>query len=104
MEGGISTSNSVWVRQRYTKDGLRVLFSQFEEQDIGVCVGPVSVLTWYVRKFPTIFFENIYIIRAIEFIMGWLVFVFSYCDYLFSKAKNAHIIASGLYFLGRKCE
>lgn len=88
--------------QRYTLTGLKVLFEKFEERDSGVCVGPVSVLTWYIRKFPTIFFKNKLVNKMIEFITGWLFFVFKYLDILFSKASNAHSLASGLYFLSYK--
>ena len=88
--------------QRYTIQGLRTLFYNFNEVDIGVCVGPMSVLTWYLRKLPTIFFKNVYLIRIIEFITGWLFFPLKYIDYLLVRAKNAHSLASGLYYIGTK--
>ena len=88
--------------QRFTVSGIRVLFEGFLEEEIGVCVGPISVLTWYLRKFPTIFFKNIYVIKGLEFITGWLLFIFKYLDFFFVKAKNAHILCSGLFYIASK--
>ncbi|MEM7819489.1 MAG: class I SAM-dependent methyltransferase [Candidatus Aenigmatarchaeota archaeon] len=36
---------------RFTKDGLRYLFREFEIIDIGVCAGPVSTLAWLTTRF-----------------------------------------------------
>ena len=88
--------------QRYTTLGLKTLFEDFKEEEVGVCSGPISVLTWYLRKLPTIFFENFFIIKAIEFLTGWAIFVFKYLDYFLVRAKNSHILASGLYYIGIK--
>ncbi|MFX0136787.1 MAG: class I SAM-dependent methyltransferase [Candidatus Hodarchaeota archaeon] len=88
--------------QRYTIAGLKVLFSAFNEQEVGVCVGPISVLAWYLRKFPTIFFKNVHLIKGIEIITGWIFFIIKYLDFFVVKAKNAHILSSGLYYLGIK--
>jgi SAM-dependent methyltransferase len=88
--------------QRYTISGLKVLFNEFEEEESGVCAGPISVLTWYLRKFPTIFFKNELINKAIEFITGWIFFFIKYLDFLFARTQNAHILASGLYYIGNK--
>ncbi|MFQ5753884.1 MAG: class I SAM-dependent methyltransferase, partial [bacterium] len=88
--------------QRYTTLGLKTLFEDFKEEELGVCSGPISVLTWYLRKLPTIFFENFLIIKAIEFFTGWAIFVFKYLDYFLVRAKNSHILASGIYFIGIK--
>ena len=90
--------------QRFTISGLRVLFDGLNEEESGVCVGPISVFTWYLRKFPTIFFSNIYLIKGIEFFTGWIVFLFKYLDFFLVKAKNAHVLASGLYFIGSKTQ
>ena len=88
--------------QRFTISGIRVLFEFFEERETGVCVGPMSGLTWYLRKFPTLFFSNIYMIKFIEFVTGWLFFLFKYFDFLLVRAKNAHFLASGIFFIGNK--
>lgn len=88
--------------QRYTIEGLKILFKDFQKIDLGVCVGPISVLTWYLRKLPTIFFKNIYIIKSIEFITGWMFFMLRYLDFIFVRAQNSHTLASGLYYVGVK--
>ena len=90
--------------QRYTIQGIKALFNQFEEVEIGVSSGPFSALTWFFRKFPTIMFSDTYVIKGIEFITGWLFFSIKYLDYLVIKFKNSHTLASGLYFIGKKNE
>lgn len=88
--------------QRYTIQGIKSLFKKFEEIESGACSGPFSVLTWYLRKFPTIFFKSVYIIKMIEFLFGWLFFVVKYLDYIFVRARNCHVLSSALYFIGSK--
>ncbi len=87
---------------RFTIDGIEKLFSNFELIEKGVCIGPISVLVWYLRKFPTIFFVNKSVNKAFEFITGWLFFPLKYLDYVFIKARNVHSLASGIYYLGSK--
>jgi len=87
---------------RFTIEGIQELFCDFEMIEKGVCVGPISVLVWYLRKFPTIFFKNYFINKAIEFVTGWLLFWLCYVDIFFIKAKNAHVLASGIYYIGKK--
>lgn len=87
--------------QRYTLSGIKTLFRDYIEIDSGVCSGPASTITWYLRKFPTIFFSTTVINKTLEFFTGWLVFPFKYLDYILIKQKNAHSLASGLYFIGR---
>lgn len=89
---------------RYTLRGTEELFSAFQKRELGICVGPMSTLCWWVRKLPTIFFRNRAIIKFIELIMGWLTFWLKYFDIILTRAKNAHIISGGFYFLGIKTD
>ncbi|MEE4311336.1 MAG: methyltransferase domain-containing protein [candidate division KSB1 bacterium] len=88
--------------QRYTIRGIERLMMPFEKEDVGVCVGPVSTFCWWIRKMPTIFIRNRSLAKGMEFVSGWLTFWLKYLDLLFIKAANAHIIAAGLFFRGKK--
>ncbi len=87
---------------RFTIEGIEELFSNFILIEKGVCIGPISVLVWYFRKFLTIFFVNKPLNKAIEFITGWLLFPLKFLDYIFIRARNAHIISGGVYYIGKK--
>jgi SAM-dependent methyltransferase len=91
---------------RYTLDGIEVLFSEFEKVDSGVCVGPGSSLSWILREFIIGLLTNFSPGKRWKtptaLIAGWLTFPVKYLDFFLARAPNAHAIASGLYFLGRK--
>ncbi len=87
---------------RFTLRGIEHLFSQFDKIDSGVCVGPFSTICWWLRKVPTIFFSKISFIFVVEFIFCWLTFWLKYFDYIFIRAKNAHMLSAGLFYIGNK--
>jgi len=70
--------------------------------DCGVVGGPSSALAWILREYAGVWFRNKYLYYGAKFIAGWLTFPLKYLDYFLSHRTHAHIIASGLYFLGRK--
>ena len=88
--------------QRYTIQGFRCRFRNFDITEVGVCAGPFSVLAWWLRKFFSIFSVNFKINKAIEFVAGWLTFWIKYFDLLVIRAPNAHIICAGIYCIARK--
>lgn len=90
--------------QRYTIQGIEYLFSNFKKIESGIAVGPSSTLSWILRKYPTLFFNNKYLSRGLEFIFGWITFPIKYLDYLIIKTnkKKAIELAGGLFFLGKK--
>ena len=88
--------------QRFTIQGLKEQFKDFTVIDSGVCVGPFSSFTFFIRKFFTIFCTNSYLIKSIEFIVGWLTFWLKYFDWFLTRAKRLHIVAAGIYLLLRK--
>jgi len=91
---------------RFTREGLEVLFSAFERIDSGVCVGPGSSLSWILREFVTgllTWFSPASRLKTpATLVAGWLTFPLKYLDLFLVRRPNAHTIASGLYFLGRK--
>lgn len=90
--------------QRYTIQGIEYLFSDFKKIESGVAVGPSSALSWFLRKYPSLFFNNKYLSRGLEFIFGWITFPIKYLDYFLIKTKRQKItyLAGGLFFLGKK--
>jgi SAM-dependent methyltransferase len=89
---------------RFTLKGIRNLFSHFSILNCNVSVGPFSVLSWWLRKIPTILLPNKHLNLGIEFLSGWLTFWIKYFDYIFIYTKNAHIISGGFFIIGKKSE
>jgi len=90
--------------QRYTIQGIEYLFSDFKKIGTGVAVGPSSTLSWFLRKYPSLFFNNKYLSRGLEFVFGWITFPIKYLDYFLIKTKREKItyLAAGLFFFGKK--
>ncbi|MCM8796415.1 MAG: class I SAM-dependent methyltransferase [Candidatus Omnitrophica bacterium] len=88
--------------QRYTLSGLENLFKDFKKLDSGFCVGPTGALLGILQEYIALFI-GIPIARGIiYFLLGWIFFPLRYLDLLFAKRKKASLIASSLYFLGKK--
>ncbi len=92
--------------QRYTVEGLKEAFSEFETVEVGVCVGPCSAITALIADwFELLTFSNKRWIndlaRAIPLI---LLLPLKYLDRLLVKNPRAHEVASGIYLLARKPE
>jgi len=88
--------------QRYTIKGIEYLFRDFEKLDSGTCVGPSSALAWMLREYFSLFFGGGKARSFASHIFGWLTFWVKYGDLLLIRNPEAHRIASGLYFVGRK--
>lgn len=90
--------------QRYTVQGLEDLFVSFEKIDVGVAVGPASGFVWIFREFLAIIFSfnNYYLYKFFRYIFSWLTAPISYLDFFLERNKFAVVIASSLYFVGRK--
>lgn len=93
---------------RFTIQGLEKLFSRFKKIDLNVCVGPSSTLSWVLREYLSgvfsFFSENKFLYGLGYFIAGWITFPIKYFDFILSKRRVSHKIASGLYFIGEKDE
>ncbi len=90
--------------QRYTIYGLESLLSDFVKTESGFCVGPTSALHWIFREYIGIIFSfnNVWVYKIISLIIGWLTFPLVYIDKLLYNNKNAHNIASAVFFIGCK--
>lgn len=95
--------------RRYTIEGLRHLFSGFEEVTSGVCVGPSSALNWILQQYLIGLLTGFRVVsplttKILFLIVSLLTFPIKYLDLIVANAPTAHIIAAGLYFLGVKKE
>ena len=92
--------------RRFTAAGVEKLFEDFEQIEIGVCVGPSSAFSWVARRYLagllTGFSSNRRSRQAAEFIAAWLTFPIKYLDLLTANRPAAAEMASAFYFLGRK--
>jgi len=90
--------------QRYTVLGIERLFSGFETTRVGVCVGPSSALAWMLGKYAATWFDTVWLARAVEGIGRWVTFPLKYLDALLQHKRQAHTLASALYFWGRRTD
>lgn len=68
--------------QRYTQEGLKVLFKDFNVLDIGVSVGPFCSLVWILRDGISSLFANKFLFYFTRFILAWIFAPLKYLDYL----------------------
>lgn len=90
---------------RYTVTGLERLLTDFHKVESGPCLGPVSALHWVMRELVGIAFSfgNFWIGKAISLIFGWITFpIILLLDPILIRLPNSHLIASAVYFIGRK--
>jgi SAM-dependent methyltransferase len=90
--------------QRYTITGLEHLFSNFQKIESGACVGATSALHWVFREYIGILFSfgNMWLYKGLSLIVGWLTFPMVYLDTILTYNRNAHAIASAVFFIGKK--
>jgi SAM-dependent methyltransferase/uncharacterized protein YbaR (Trm112 family) len=92
--------------QRYTVNGIRVLFDAFIPIFAGVCCGPTSAVTNVLANYAAVVlsFGSGFLYKVWWRLFGWIAFPFKYLDFLIARLPNAHIVASGVSFLGQKPE
>ena len=90
--------------QRYTVQGIESLFSDFQKIESGACVGATSALHWIFREYIGILFSfgSVWLYKSLSLIVGWLTFPVVYLDAILKYNKNAHAIASAVFFIGKK--
>jgi SAM-dependent methyltransferase len=91
--------------QRFTSSGLRHLFRNHAEVEVGVCVGPSSALSWvlrgYLKGLLSGFSRNCSLERMAEFVAAWLTVPIKYLDRLVAERPAAEDLASGFYVFAR---
>ncbi len=90
--------------QRYTVPGFDYLFSAFTRIEGGACAGPTTSLHWIFREYVGLLFSfgNLLLAKFISLIVGWITFPIVWLDYLLMHNRHAHILASAVYFIGKK--
>lgn len=90
--------------QRWTVPGIVQLCAAFSEIESGTCAGPTTALHWVFREYIGLIcsFGNLLIAKAVSLLIGWLTFPLLLIDALLSHHKHAHILASAVYFFGKK--
>ncbi len=88
--------------QRFTISGIRTLFANFEEVECGVCVGPASAFGWMLTELAGLIVPTRVGKIGVRFAVGWFAALLKQCDRWLARRPDAHRIAGGLYFLGRK--
>ena len=90
--------------QRYTVPGFNHLFSAFTRIEGGACAGPTTSLHWIFREYVGLLFSfgNLLLAKLISLVVGWITFPAVWLDYLLMRNRHAHILASAVYFIGKK--
>lgn len=87
---------------RYSYLGFRRLFRNFEQVDMGACVGSGSALAWAWKYFLLSFTSRKIVREFLLILANYTGFWLKYFDYLTINKAATLDAASGYYFLGRK--
>jgi SAM-dependent methyltransferase len=92
--------------QRYTVNGIKVLFEDYVPVSAGVCCGPTSAVTNLLSNYAAVVlsFGSGFLYKVWWRLFGWIAFPFKYLDLMLANLPNAHIVASGVSLLGQKPE
>lgn len=90
--------------RRYTTEGLKQLFKDFEIVELGVRAGPFSALTvYFCHLFGLIFsFGSMWLNSLLTNLVMFLLFPIKLLDIVFNYWPNAHTMASVVYCVVRK--
>ncbi len=90
--------------QRWTTTGIVQRFAAFSEIESGACAGPTAALHWIFREYVGLCcsFGNLLLAKVLSLIVGWLTFPLVLLDWVLLLHPHAYILASAVYFLGRK--
>ena len=90
--------------QRYTVEGLKVLYKKYDIVETGVCVGPGSAFTAIAADWFELFSfsQNRYVNGLFRLIPLLLLWPLKYADYVLVKNSRAHEVAMGIYILCSK--
>ena len=88
--------------QRYTQEGLKVLFKDFEILKSGVSVGPFCSLVWLLRDGISSFFSNKFLYYLTRFIVAWILAPIKYLDFLIIEKPLYKKLACENFILVKK--
>lgn len=88
---------------RATLPGLQHWCRKFKELESGVCVGPGSAIAWVEIEYLRLWFSKIPLVGiVIELLFRLWTLPLKYLDRYLVNKSDAHVIASAIYFHGRK--
>src|SRR3989344_510622 len=89
---------------RWTKEGVKELFKNFEEKELGIFGGPTYAFTSVLREWLAVIlsFNSEFAYQIFSLVFLVLLAPFNFLDYVFSRYKSADNIASSFYFIGTK--
>jgi uncharacterized protein YbaR (Trm112 family) len=87
---------------RFTDQGLRQLFWEFEEVECKAHGLPTRGMLALLRAYAGAFSDNRYISYALAYAFSWLFNPFKWLDRYLAAKKNAYPVSSSFYFVGRK--
>ena len=91
--------------QRYTSSGVAEMLRDFENVEVGVCVGPSSALSWvlrgYLKGLLSGFGRDNLRERLAEFVAAWLTVPIKFLDRIVADRPAAEDLASGFYAFAR---
>jgi len=89
--------------QRYTHNGLRQLFSEFDVIDVQVGAGPTSGMLWVLQEWLALVLsfgsERLYRLLVP---VTWILSPLKWLDWILDRHSSAYVIASGFVIEARK--
>jgi SAM-dependent methyltransferase len=87
---------------RFTADGLRVLFEDFEEVHAGVSAGPSSFYTIFFPEYVSQFMPFRGLRTLARYVLKSVIWPAKYLDFLIRRSDRFHVAADAFYFVGRR--
>jgi SAM-dependent methyltransferase len=90
---------------RFTRDGVRYIFRDFEEERCEWCVGPSAALAWMLKEWIATVFpgsRSKWIYVSVRELAGWFLAPLRIIDRFLRGKPYAHKIAESFYFQGAK--
>ena len=89
---------------RFTREGLRQLFDGLEDVQLGLTNGPVSATLQTVNTLLQFLVPQRmpWLLKAVRGAYGWGAFPLKYLDRHVARREDAHMLAGGLWIMGRK--
>jgi SAM-dependent methyltransferase len=89
---------------RWTASGLRELLRDFQEQELGVAVGPTNALTYILREWLALIlsFGSGFLHQCWVLFFMVIFAPLNFMDYLLARFRRAENIAHIFYFIGHK--
>ena len=90
---------------RFTPDGIRELFTDFEEESLKVAAGPSGTLIWVLKEYIALlcpFSSNSFVYVSVREVVGWVLFPLLVFDLYLNRKPRAEKMASFFSFIGIK--